>query len=247
MASNDKNNAHSAPISIPLNAARNRSRSMSVSSSSSGSSSSGSDLPTPASASVGSQRLSIPSPSTSPILSYFLAQSPTATGKTPTTATFPFKRKFGPTPVFEEEEPETEIPVAAHARRASVNRFTHQNTPSTYSEATTDRGTNLLRRLSLSSAAFVKVSTFSPSKVTRNIYLSYRDSHFQPQLGSDSRAPPPSPPPNTAVTPPSPSHTALPTNKPRRSATLSGDAKRPRRAPSPMGERILKGHFDGFN
>lgn len=99
MASNDKNNAHSAPISIPLNAARGRSRSMSVSSSSSGSTSSGSELPTPASTSIGSQRLSIPSPSTSPILSYFLAQSPTA--KTPATATFPFKRKFGPTPVFE--------------------------------------------------------------------------------------------------------------------------------------------------
>jgi hypothetical protein len=28
---------------------------------------------------------------------------------------------------------------------------------------------------------------------------------------------------------------------------VSIDNGRPRRAPSPMGERILKGHFDGFN
>ncbi|KAF9475114.1 hypothetical protein BDN70DRAFT_275073 [Pholiota conissans] len=223
MSTNDKNNAHSDPITIPFAAARGRSRSMSVSSSSSGSTSSGSELPTPASTSVGSHRLSIPSPSTSPILSYFLAQS-SPTTKTPVTATFPFKRKFGTTPVFEEGEPETEIPVAAHARRASANvRFSPQNT-SAYSEASTDRGSNLLRRLSLSSAVFVK-----------------------PQLGPDTRAPPPSPPPNSAVSPTSPSHTAPFKTKPRRSATITGDAQRPRRAPSPMGERILTGHFDGFN
>lgn len=34
----------------------------------------------------------------------------------------------------------------------------------------------------------------------------------------------------------------------RRSATVNVDGGgRTRRAPSPMGERILKGHFDGFN
>jgi len=33
----------------------------------------------------------------------------------------------------------------------------------------------------------------------------------------------------------------------RRAATLGVDGGKPRRAPSPMGERILKGHFDGFN
>jgi len=158
MATNDKNNAkdlkHSDPISIPM-AARGRPRSMSVSSSSSGSTTP--ELPTPP-GSAPSHRLSMP-PSTSPILSYFLAQSPT---KTPATAaaTFPFKRKFGPAPVFEEEETEAEIPVAAHARRASAtvaNRFS-QNTPCTFSDPKNDRGTNLLRRLSLSSSAFVKVS-----------------------------------------------------------------------------------------
>ncbi|KIM40563.1 hypothetical protein M413DRAFT_164045 [Hebeloma cylindrosporum] len=217
MATNDKNNRndvkHSSPISIPM-AARGRARSMSISSSSSDSASSASEPLTPA-GSAPPNRLSIPS-STSPILSYFLAQSPT---KTPVTASFPYKRKFGTAPVLE-EEPESEIPVAAHARRASAtvaNRFS-QNTPSTLSDPKNERGSNLLRRLSLSSSAFVK-----------------------PTLDTSGRPPPP---PNTAV---SPTDNAVPfKNKPRRSATVSENAK-PRRAPSPMGERILKGHFEGFN
>lgn len=193
-----------------------------MSSVSSGSTSS-SELPTPE-GSTGSHRPTIPSPSTSPILSHFLAQSPTF--KTPTSATFPFKRKFGPTPVLEaEEEAEAEIPVAAHARRASVNvanRFIN-NPPSTIPETHSDRGTNLLRRLSLSSAAFAK-----------------------PQFDSTGRiASPPSPPPNTAVSPTA--RTAPFSNKPRRSTTVSVDGGKQHRAPSPMGERILKGHFDGFN
>ncbi|PPQ64560.1 hypothetical protein CVT26_001958 [Gymnopilus dilepis] len=210
----------SLPISIPI-PARGRVRSMSASSGSSGSTSS-SEIPTPESSSS-SLRPTIPSPSTSPILSHFLAQSPTF--KTPTSATFPFKRKFGPTPVFEaEEEADAEIPVAAHARRASVNvanRFVNAPAPSA-PETHNDRGTNLLRRLSLSSGAFAK-----------------------PQFDSTGRiASPPSPPPNTAV---SPTKAAPFANKPRRSATVSIDGAKPRRAPSPMGERILKGHFDGFN
>ncbi|KAF8150714.1 hypothetical protein B0H34DRAFT_801646 [Crassisporium funariophilum] len=216
---NSDNLKHSDPIPI---AARNRARSVSVSSASSGSASSSIDLPTPPSGSIGSQRINIPSPSTSPILSYFLAQSPT---KTPGTSTFPFKRKFGTAPVFEaDEEAEKEIPVAAHARRASAtvaNRFS-QNPTAVFSEARTDRGTNLLRRLSLSSTAFVK-----------------------PQFDTTGRISPPSPPPNTAS---SPTNRNAPfSNKPRRSATISTEGGRPRRAPSPMGERILKGHFDGFN
>ncbi|KAF9561998.1 hypothetical protein CPC08DRAFT_735370 [Agrocybe pediades] len=212
----------SAPITIP-----GRSRSISVSSSSSsGGSASSSDLPTPAS----SHKLSIPSPSTSPILSYFLAQSPTT--KTPATATFPFKRKFGPTPVFEEGENDSEIPVAAHARRASThvaNRFSQQGnaplaTPLPGADTGNERGTNLLRRLSLSSAAFVR-----------------------PQIDTTGRVvTPPSPPPNTAVSPTLTSKAPY-TTKPRRSATISSDGPKSRRAPSPMGERILKGHFDGFN
>ncbi|PPQ92236.1 hypothetical protein CVT25_008918 [Psilocybe cyanescens] len=225
MSTNDNMNMphtrHSDPISIPTSA-RGRARSMSVSSASSASTSS-SELPTPPSGSANSAKYTIPSPS-SPILSYFLAQSPTT--KTPATATFPFKRKFGTTPVFEaDEDTDTEIPVAAHARRASANvanRFS-QNPAPPFSDAHADRGTNLLRRLSLSSAAFVK-----------------------PQLDPVNRtASPPSPPPNTAVSPTS--NTAPFSNKPRRSATISIEGGRPRRAPSPMGERILKGHFDGFN
>jgi len=223
MASNTNEPTHSVPIPI---ASRNRPRSLSVSSTSSGSASSSSGPPTtPASPSVSSQRINIPSPSTSPILSYFLAQSPTKTIGAATT--FPFKRKFGTTPaVFEvDEETEKEIPVATHARRASAtvaNRFS-QNPNAPFSDAHTERGTNVLRRLSLSNAAFIK-----------------------PQLDAAGRiVSPPSPPPNTAVTPTC--NTAPFTNKPRRSATISTDGGKPRRAPSPMGERILKGHFDGFN
>jgi len=205
-----------APSAFP----RVRPRSLSVSSSdSSGSASSPGEVPTPLSASAASPRVNVSSPGTSPILSYFLAQSPT---KTP--STFPF-RKFGTTPVFEEDEADTKaIPAAQHARRASTavaGRFAQpQNTA--LPEAHNERGQGLLRRLSLSSGAFM-----SPT---------------------DGKRSPPNAPPNTAVSPTQSSQ--LPfgrDSKPRRSATLSAGDGRPRRAPSPMGERILKGHFDGFN
>ncbi|TFK28147.1 hypothetical protein FA15DRAFT_653030 [Coprinopsis marcescibilis] len=222
MSSNNNNMSGTVLPSnpIPIASARNRNRSFSMSSSASSSASSTSELPTPPSSSMNSQRISIPSPSNSPILSYFLAQSPT---KSATTGTFPFRRSFGPSPVFEEEDPDKEPPVAAHARRASVtvaNRFSGQPQTGPIPEALQDRGTGLLRRLSLSSGAFAKP-----------------DSNY-------SRGPP-SPPPNTAQTM-SPRDAPF-VNKPRRSATISIDGSRPRRAPSPMGERILKGHFDGFN
>jgi septal ring-binding cell division protein DamX len=170
---------------------------------------------TPASPTMSSQPINIPS--SSPILSYFLAQSPT---KTPGTAatTFPFKRKFG-------NVDEEEIPVAAHARRASAtvaHRFSSQSPTVPLLDAHTERGTNVLRRLSLSNA-FVKPSIDPATRVVS----------------------PPSPPPNTAVSPTC--KTAPFTVKPHRSATISVDGGKPRRAPSPMGERILKGHFDGFN
>lgn len=140
------------------------------------------------------------------------------------------------------EEPEAEIPVAAHARRASAtvaNRFS-QNVPSAFPDPKNDRGTNLLRRLSLSSSAFVKVSNiYFVSHL--NPCVHHQNHPAQPTQDTGGRAPPP---PNTAVTPTD--KTAPFKNKPRRSATVSENAK-PRRAPSPMGERILKGHFDGFN
>jgi hypothetical protein len=78
-----------------------------------------------------------------------------------------------------------------------------------------ERGTALLRRLSLSSGSFAKPQNEGPV------------------------------PPNSAVSPTSTRPFRMDT-KPRRSATVNEGA-RPRRAPSPMGERILKGHFDGFN
>ncbi|KAG6879616.1 hypothetical protein C0992_000644 [Termitomyces sp. T32_za158] len=207
---------HSDPIAI--NTSGRRGRSVSVSSGSSSSEGSPPDLRTPASASA-SNRSSLPTSGTSPILSYFLAQSPT---KSPANSTFPFNRKFGPPPVFEEDE--SEVPVAAHARRttaAVAGRFS-QHQPNSIPDPQLERGTGLLRRLSLSNGAFVK-----------------------PPAQSEGR-PPPSPPPNSAVSPTSKSIPFVQNPRPRRSATINEGSK-PHRAPSPMGERILKGHFDGFN
>ncbi|KAF8071760.1 hypothetical protein FPV67DRAFT_1447258 [Lyophyllum atratum] len=218
MASNNNHDSqdfvkHSDPITI--NTSARRARSVSVSSGSSSSEGSSPELKTPSS---GSHRMSLPSPGSSPILSYFLAQSPT---KTPATATFPFNRKFGPPPVFEEEE--AEVPAAHHARRASTTvagRFT-QSQPTALPDPQFERGSGLLRRLSLSTGAFAKTP-------------------------GEGRPSPPSPPPNTAVSPTPKSMPFSRDTKPRRSATINEGSKA-RRAPSPMGERILKGHFDGFN
>ncbi|KAG6902838.1 hypothetical protein C0995_010723 [Termitomyces sp. Mi166 len=223
---------HSDPIAI--NTSARRGRSVSVSSGSTSSEGSPPDLRTPASA---SHRSSLPSSGTSPILSYFLAQSPT---KSPASSTFPFNRKFGPPPVFEgnlvgvitdylpelytTEDEEPEVPVAAHARRttrAVADRFSQpQSNP--IPDPQLERGAGLLRRLSLSNGAFAK-----------------------PPVHNEGR-PPPSPPPNSAVSPTSKSIPFAQNARPRRSATIN-EGPKPRRAPSPMGERILKGHFDGFN
>ncbi|KAH7930145.1 hypothetical protein BV22DRAFT_77500 [Leucogyrophana mollusca] len=89
-------------------------------------------------------------------------------------------------------------------------------------------GAALLRRLSLGNA-LVK-----PSNATSEI----------PRSQSPPRS---STPPNSAVSPTTHRFSGLPTRKAKRSATISVESGRPRRAPSPMGERILKGHFDGFN
>lgn len=247
---------HSAPIPINTSAARVRGRSASVSSASSGSASSPSEIQTPMSTSASSGRFGPASPGTSPIFSYFFNQSPTKPPPGASNNTYPF-RKFGPPPVFEgmmslvgarrsanepatEDEPEKEPPVATHARRASTavaGRFA-QPQPA-MPDNTTERGAGLLRRLSLS-GAFVRVSV-SPF-LFRDLCLSF------PLKPTDMRSrSPPNAPPNSAI---SPVEAKLPPfargGKPRRSATISMDAK-PRRAPSPMGERILKGHFDGFN
>lgn len=211
-SSPDPSVRRSSPIPISFN--RNgRGRSASVSSGSSGSTSPTSELPTPLSGL--SPRITIPSPGSSPILSYFLAQSPT---KTQTSATLPF-RKFGPAPVFEEDESTQPMPHAAHhARRASMtvaDRFNQPNNTAALPESHVERGAGLLRRLSLSTGASAFVKPPSPEA-----------------------------PPNTAVSPTAPSLPSPPDAGHRRATTASA---RPRRAPSPMGERILKGHFDGFN
>lgn len=185
MASQNSNKIHEELNSkrsdpIPITSPYRR-RSASVSSSSSGSSS---ELPTPLSGSGSSQRVSIPSPGSSPILSYFLAQSPTAKGSG--LGTFPFAKRFGVNPpVFEGMQPhsflksinsnpnltdesnymlyseaEEEVPAAAHARRASATvagRFT-QPPNSVVPDPRQERGTGLLRRLSLSSSTFIQVN-----------------------------------------------------------------------------------------
>eukprot|EP00914_Ancora_sagittata_P000463 GHVO01001223.1.p1 GENE.GHVO01001223.1~~GHVO01001223.1.p1 ORF type:complete len:177 (-),score=6.95 GHVO01001223.1:278-808(-) len=175
--------------------------------------SSPSELPTPSSGL--SPRIIVPSPGSSPILSYFLAQSPT---KTQTSAF----RKFGPAPVFEEDEGTQPVPPAAHhARRASMtvaDRFSQPNNTAALPESHVERGAGLLRRLSLSTGA----SAFG-----------------KPSFNQSPEAPP-----NTAVSPTAQNLPFPRDAKHRRATTASA---RPRRAPSPMGERILKGHFDGFN
>jgi len=226
MPSGNDNHAFSASpsIPIPISTRRGRGRSVSVSSASSSSASSGGEYPTTPAGSFNSRGPQISSPSSSPILSYFMAQSPTKSSGT----AFPFKRNFGPAPVFEEDEHDKEIPVAAHARRASVAVASKFSGPSAQNgpmpEAMHDRGAGMLRRLSLSSSAFAKA--------------------MDPTHGRRS---PPAPPPNSAVSPVTHRNTPPHVTRPRRSATISADGARPRRAPSPMGERILKGHFDGFN
>ncbi|KII85102.1 hypothetical protein PLICRDRAFT_178855 [Plicaturopsis crispa FD-325 SS-3] len=232
---NENNNGlagHSEPMAIPNAGSRqggHRRRSASVSTSSASSASSNSPIASPlvqTPLSTTQSRVPATSPSTSPILSYFLAsQSPTA--KSGNAATFPFARNFGG-PVFEEDEQECELPVAAHARRSSTAAagfFSQQQQPSP--AAPEARGHGVLRRLSLGGA------------------------FNRPQTPYSARAPP-SPPPNSAVSPTGGSFAAGPPT-PRmkvRRATLAPETVgggKPRRAPSPMGERILKGHFDGFN
>ncbi|KAK2460948.1 hypothetical protein APHAL10511_007418 [Amanita phalloides] len=210
---------HSDPIPIVSRLGRGRS----VSLSSSGSSSAF-DIQTPVSSSSNSQHVSVPSPTGSPILSYFLGQSPT---KVATNATFPFKRCFAPPTVLEDEELEKSLPVAAHMRRTSLNvsgRFGQPQASGPIPDSQMDRATGFLRRLSLGGSTFNKFDNISPT----------------------SPAGPPSPPPNTGTSPTIKSPPATPSTRLKRSSTV-GENGRTRRAPSPMGERILKGHFDGFN
>ncbi|THH08879.1 hypothetical protein EW145_g2404 [Phellinidium pouzarii] len=237
---------HSDPISIPNQHSHSRVRSVSFSASSSSEDESNSPpLRTPASPGPGPQprvnTVQTPlSPSTSPILSYFMS-SPSKS--TTTSAGFgSLGRGFAPKaqePIMEEDN-DGGSPILRHARRMSTStgwppRFNSGTAPSATPEQH-ERGVALLRRLSLGSA-FV-----------------------QPQNNSSTSAPAPPVPAAPAPVPvpmrtSSPPAAKQPTSnsvdrKKRRGSTLGvpGDNNtRPRRAPSPMGERILKGHFDGFN
>jgi len=223
MSSQSKNNGsmkQSDPIPINTAFRHERSRSLSLSTSSSGSSTSpSSEAQTPPSPTFG--RVSIPSPGSSPILSYFLSQS---SPKTPSAGlTFPLTRKFGQSPVFEEEGAENEVLATTHMRRASAAANRYHNPPTALPEQLHERGAGLMRRLSLSTSTFNKSVVESPTTTL-----------------------PPSPPPNSAVSSTPKTAPFSRQSKAKRSATVS-ETPRHRRAPSPMGERILKGHFDGFN
>ncbi|KZT29862.1 hypothetical protein NEOLEDRAFT_1160346 [Neolentinus lepideus HHB14362 ss-1] len=167
---------------------------------------------------------------TSPILSYFLSQSPTK-GTNP--ETLPFRaRGFGSAAVEDEDEPlsvDGSATAAGHARRASTayaGRFSQQPPfvlPNPQPAPPDNRGAGLLRRLSLSSA-FARPNVPGSAQTPTNAHVAH---------------PAPSTPNSASVVAESVSR------RKGRSATVNAGTNR--RAPSPMGERILKGHFDGFN
>ncbi|EIW57690.1 uncharacterized protein TRAVEDRAFT_65420 [Trametes versicolor FP-101664 SS1] len=218
------NNENSAPRSLPIPiGGRRRSGSVSEGSSSSdsGSVSPASPLQTPASGTL--PRIAPITPGTSPILSYFLSQSP----KSPTAATYPFRRGMAP-PVYEDDEEfEPEKPITRHGRSASTawpagDRYAAPAVPPVGHQQ--DRAAGLLRRLSLGgNMARPQIPVPKP-------------------VNGSGQAPRSTTPPGMK----SPS-AGSPMRKARRSNTMAAGTPRPPRAPSPMGERILKGHFDGFN
>ncbi|KAH9915100.1 uncharacterized protein B0H18DRAFT_1087632 [Fomitopsis serialis] len=211
---------------IPIDAHRRRSASDSESSESSCSPttpySSGASFPTPA---TGNPRVAPVSPSTSPILSYFFGQT---SPKAPANS-LPFRRNFGPPAIDEDDEaPASPQSPTKHARRASTawagsERFAQ---PPAATPEQHDRATGVLRRLSLGGAmARPQIPQFKNATSGEGMQRS--------------------------ATPPTLSSTPTPMNgtprKTRRSNTINPGTQRPKRAPSPMGERILTGHFDSFH
>ncbi|KAF9645986.1 hypothetical protein BDM02DRAFT_379076 [Thelephora ganbajun] len=138
------------------------------------------------------------------------------------TKTFPFRRStvdsIGSTgPVFDDEP--SPAPLRKVHRRATTS-WTATSPPQSMNPLAggrQERASGVLRRLSLST------------------------SFTRPQPGFGSNEQTPVVPPNTAL-PNSPINGNTPLNR-----GTSPPRKPIRRAPSPMGERILKGHFDGFN
>ncbi|KAG1857959.1 hypothetical protein C8R48DRAFT_674492 [Suillus tomentosus] len=167
--------------------------------------------------SLNSPHVPVASPSSSPILS-FLSQSPTS--KSPSSVPY---RGFGSQPSFDDDALD-ELPASVHSRWAGTTGRFAPAPPAP--EAQTDRGAGLLRRLSLGSALAKPPNLDNTSSRSPTI---------------------PNAPPNSAVSPATTTLPSFPVRKARRSATVSIDTGRRHRAPSPMGERILKGHFDGFN
>ena len=239
---------HSKPISINTTAGHHhRHRSASVSSDSSDGSPSD-PIRTPLTTNPPKVTTVSPSSSTSPFFSYIMGQQPAA-------KTFPFRRSTvdsisGTGPVFDDgrlsirifkyphvdaqiDDPQEPAPLHKVHRRATTSwTATGPNQPmNPLAGDRQERASGLLRRLSLSTS-FSKVHTVilktltSPSDALR---------YQPPGFGGNDQ--PPAVPPNTAF-PNSPTNSSTPGSPPRKPA---------RRAPSPMGERILKGHFDGFN
>ncbi|OBZ72680.1 hypothetical protein A0H81_08053 [Grifola frondosa] len=136
----------------------------------------------------------------------------------------PFPEEFRPPVVEDEEAFDSDRASPKHVRRASTAWAGTQPPPVSNNQQ--DRAAGLLRRLSLGG------SLTAPSIPVQ-----------KPHNGSSPR--------QRSTTPPDMKSTsaaaAAPTRKTRRSNTLAPGTQRPPRAPSPMGERILKGHFDGFN
>ncbi|THG98728.1 hypothetical protein EW026_g3495 [Hermanssonia centrifuga] len=218
----DRDNDHSKPI--PITIPRGRAHSVSESSSSDDSGSPSSPISPLQSPLTSTQpRVAPISPGSTPILNYFLSQSP----KTQGVGTFPFRRGFAPA-VFEEDSEPDLIAPTKHARRASTaawpgaDRFNPQPQPQA-PPVQTDRAAGLLRRLSLGGAALraPQTKTMSPTERASGIRT----------------------PPNSPVV----ERIQAMTPRKTRRATLAPGTARPKRAPSPMGERILTGHFDGFN
>ncbi|KAI0707214.1 hypothetical protein C8Q76DRAFT_770899 [Earliella scabrosa] len=220
MPANEKNVPHSLPIPI-----EGRRRSESVSDSSDSSASPASPLPTPASGTL--PRIAPISPSSSPILSYFLSQSP----KSPS-ATFPFRRGMSGAIIEDDDAIDPEKPLMGHGRRASAAAWPgHDRFPPTVPvppmpAPQQERAAGLLRRLSLGGNNMGR-----PALPV-----------LKPVNGS-AQAPRSTTPPGMK----SAAASGTPTRKARRANTMAPGTARPPRAPSPMGERILKGHFDGFN
>jgi hypothetical protein len=136
-----------------------------------------------------------------------------------------------------------------HARRASLaGRFPPSQPPLVpVAQPPSAPATGLLRRLSMGSSFASRVRSILRD-LRPCVELTSHFADLQPQVavqpvsaqtvhGESGTVPPP----NSVSMSPTEARTTLPRPKQRRASEA------PRRAPSPMGERILKGHFDGFN